>query len=101
MKPKEVSGSPRESQEAPGGSTRRLQDLSGDPGKLQGAPGARRIGERMCAAPQQERNLEKTCARRRGESGILPCRARYAPRPIPATNFAKPTTRKCTLSRNM
>ena len=43
----------------------------------------------------------KTCARRRSESDMLPCRARCAPRPVPATNFAKPTTRKSTLRRNM
>ena len=57
--------------------------------------------EKMCAAPQRERNFQKTCARRRSESDILPCRARCAPRPIPATNFAKPTTRKSALGRNM
>ena len=95
-KPQGIPGGPRRIHEALG----KLQDVPGDPGKLQGAPGARRIGERMCAAPQRERNFQKTCARRRSESDILPCRARCAPRPIPATNFAKPTTRKSTLSRN-
>ena len=96
-KPQGIPGGSRRIHEALGG----LQDVPGDPGELQGAPGARRIGERMCAAPQRERNFQKTCARRRSESDILPCRARCAPRPVPAANFAKPTTRKSTLRRNM
>ena len=97
-KPQGIPGGPRRIHEALG----KPQDVPGDPGRLQGAPGARRIGERkMCAAPQRERNFQKTCARRRSESDILPCRARCAPRPIPAAHFAKPTTRTSTLRRNM
>ncbi len=97
-KPHGIPGGPRRIHEALG----RPQDVPGDPGRPQGAPGARRVGERKtCAAPWRERNFQETCARRRSESDILPCRARCAPRPIPATNFAKPTTRKSTLRRNM
>ena len=90
-KPQGIPGGPRRIHEAP---PARPQDVPGDPGRALGAPGARRIGERKtCDAPQRARNFQKTCARRRGENDILLCRARCAPRPIPATHFAKPTTK--------
>ena len=59
-KPQGIPGGPRRIHEALG----RPQDVPGDPGRPQGAPGARRIGERkMCAAPWRERNFQTKCAR--------------------------------------
>ena len=78
----EASGGPRKPQEEAAEGNRKPQ-------AVQEAPGTRRIGEqKVCAAPERERNFQKKCARRQGESGISPFRAECAPRPIPATHFA-------------
>ena len=103
-KPKEVSGSPRESQEAPGGSTRPWGGSRMFQETLGSSRGPQALDE---SASECAPRLSGSATFRKHARGAE-ARATFCPVardvhrvPIPATHFAKPTTRKSTLRRSM